>query len=222
VWIVDNRLVYNLEGICGILGIDQPASKIIAGLGRAIQPGIPAPRLLGRSTSPFNNLEVAKICIYPDERSYRIDVCLGKKKSGRRITLSPEITNRFMKDIPYNDVASRLRNIWITKDEGISSECPEYDFVVWRGNYLFLSTSPICILLDIFGMTEEFARWASLLVKHGEIPIEELPLFKQHLATAKVLKCDELLGRLVLPFHRRFGYFHQKGQRISHKFLDEW
>lgn len=215
VWSVDSRLVRNLEGVCGILGIDQPAGNIIAGLSRAIQPMIPAPRLLGSSKDPLTTRDIGKIRIYPEERSYRIDICWEKKKLGRWI----EVPNNLIHLNKFT-YSHHIDSIWITSNAEISSECPDYDLVFWRRWCLILATSPIHDLLDILGMNEGFSRWLSFLLEDGEIPIEQRPILRQHLARAKGSECDELLSRLVLPFERRFGNFSENDPRGFHIFSD--
>jgi hypothetical protein len=205
---------YNLK-----LGLFKPGctSNIISGLSRAVEPAIPAPRLLGRSEIPLTNREIAKIHIYPEMRSYRIDICWEKEKPDRWIKM------------PYSllrELGDKLRtqgdaDIWITHDEEISSECPMYDLIIWRNRYLFLATSPIHILFEIFGMTVLFVRWLGLLIKHGEIPIEEQPLLRQCLAEAGVSKSEDLLSSLVLPFDRRFGDILPAGERGAHIFAND-
>jgi len=221
VWSVDSRLVQNLEGICGILGIDLPAADIIKGLGKAIQPAIPLPRILGRSKSPLADREVSKICIYQDERSYRIDICWEKKKPGRWTMVPDDLRDQHLRHvITIND--EDLESVWITSDAEISSECKDYDMVIWRRWCLIFATSPICDLLEIFGMNERFVGWLGTLLQHGEIPVGDRPLLKQHLAEAKHPKSEELLARLVLPFERRFGDVSRTGLRGAHIFLNNW
>jgi hypothetical protein len=221
VWSVDSRLVQNLEGVCGILGIDQPAGSIITVLGRAAEPAIPSPRILGSSKSPFIRREVARIRIYPEERSHRIDICWEKEKPGRWVV------------VPRNLLASlRIRrtsrrslrtthpfdSILITNDAEISSECPDYDLFIWRNWCLILATSPIHDLLDVLGMNESFTRWLDFLLMEGKIPNESRPILEQQLAAVKGSGAEELLNRLVLPFERRFGDFSGGDWRSAHIF----
>ena len=217
VWSVDSRLVRNLEGVCGILGIDQPASNIIKGLSGAIKPAIPTPRIIGSSKSPLINLEVAKIRIYQEDRSDRIDICWEKKKPGRWV----EVPNKSM-GIDWINRRRSYGTVLITSDLEVSSECLDYDLVVWRGWCLILAKSPINELREVLGMNEHFGHWLAILLRNGEIPIEELPLLKQHLAAAKGPAGEELLGRLVLPFERRFGDISRVGPRHDHIFAKDW
>jgi hypothetical protein len=75
-----------------------------------------------------------------------------------------------------------------------------------------LASSVVPELLDTLGMTERFGRWLAVLMHRGEIPIEEQPLLREHLAEAKGKKGEALLARLVLPFERRFGDTSRRGR----------
>jgi hypothetical protein len=114
--------------------------------------------------------------------------------------------------VPDKILEQHHTHILIARDGEISSECFNYDLVVWRGWHLILSTSCIPGLLDVLGMNERFARWLILLLKTGEIPSEDRPVLKEHLVAAHCKDCDELLRRLILPFERRF----EEGRSIDH------
>ena len=195
---VDSRLVQNIEGVCGTLGIDLPAEKIVEALGKGIHPALPLPRLLGSSKYPIAGWDVAKILIHPEEGSYRIDLCWEKEKTGRWILVPKSL---------MQDVESRhhYSAIWITRDKDVSKECPNYDVVDWRGWHLILGSSIVPELLDVLGMDQQFARWLFMLLKFGEIPSEHQPLLRQQLYAAKGKAGEDLLSRLSLPFERRFG-----------------
>jgi hypothetical protein len=77
--------------------------------------------------------------------------------------------------------------------------------MIWRGGSFVLASSVIPDLLNALGMNDRFVRWLTVLIHNGEIPMEQKPLLKEHLDTAKVEKVEELVTRLVLPFERRFG-----------------
>lgn len=220
-WSVDSRLVQNLEGVCGILGIDEPMTKIIARLGKTIHPAIPSPRILGSSKSPFIAREVAKIYIYPEKRSHRIDICWEKEKPGRWVAVPHDLLDRIIEPYRYEGMG-RIWSIFITGDAEISSECPEYDLVIWRKQCFILSTSPINDLLDILGMNGHFADSLGLLLHFGKIPAENRPTIRQHLADAKGQEGEDLLDRLVQPFERRFGDVYRAGEGGQHMFLGGW
>lgn len=218
-WTVDSRLILNLESVSGILGIDKPASNIISSLGRETEQAIPSPRLLlGSSKSPLSKFEVAKIRIYPEERSHRIDICWERKKPGRWIVMPDELAEDIVSstgDIDYETVL-------IAKDADISSECQDYDLVVWRKWLLILGASSILELLEILGMNERFSRCLYLLINRGEIPIDQRPILMQQLADADFLNGKDLLDRLTLPFERRFGFFSKDARRNAYAYmLDE-
>jgi molecular chaperone HtpG len=225
VWSVDSRLVQNLEGICGILGIDQPASKIIGSLGKAVQPVIPEPRILGGIKRPLAARDVGRIRIYPEERSHRIDICWEKERPGRWVTMPRDLfRNIAISRASLTGGRHRLtfESIFIKSDANVSSECPGYDLVFWRRLCFILATSPIPRLLDVLGMNEQFAHWLAFLLQNGEIPVEERPLLKQQLAEANCQEGEELLSNLVLPFSQRFGDFSGRGPRGDHIFFDDW
>jgi len=218
IWSVDSRLVQNLESIFGILGIDNPASKIIADLGKPIEPVIPTPRILGRSKNPFSSREISKILIYPEERGYRIDICWGiKAKTGRWIAVPDEFLSRG-NFIDRSGI--RLSSILIGLDTEISSACPDYDIVIWRDWCLILPSSPIKDLFDIFGMNENFLIWLSTLVRFVGIPEEKRLIFKQQLTDTKAIKCADLFDRLVELQPRR--YFSRFGSARWASIIDEW
>lgn len=220
VWSVQSRLVWNLESVSGILGIDHPVGSIVANLGKTIQPAIPSPRVLGDSKSPLTSREIGKILIYPEERSLRIDICWEKQKKGRWVALPEEIQRHHI--LSGSSRLRRVDSIFITNDAEVSSECPDYDMIYWRNDIYILAASSINDLLKIFGMNDRFIRWLTVLFNYGEIPIEERPILKQHLNEAKCSASDDLFSRLVLPFERRFGDFSGAGRRSSHIFLDKW
>jgi molecular chaperone HtpG len=219
VWTVDSRLVRNIEGICGTLGLDLPAKEIIRGLGKTVEPAIPMPRILGSSKGPISTRDIAKIRIFPEERSHRIDICWEKETPDRWLEVSELL--RYQTPTDY-----RLRwpeeSIWITRDKSVSSECPEFDLVFWRKRCLILATSPIPDLLDALGFGPRFARYLAILINLGEIPLDERPVLKQHLVEAGEKKADELADRMVLPFERRFGYSSRTGSRGAHLFSNDW
>jgi hypothetical protein len=212
IWTVDGRLVRNIEGISGALGIDMGAETIVKALGKQLKPAIPLPRILGSSTRPLRNLEVSSIRIHPEERSHRIDICCEKEKPGRWIVLPRSILERVCQD-----VRDDYESIQIARETRISSECSGYDVVIWRQQCLILATCGVPELLDVFGMTSQFAHWLAVLLEHGRIPKNERPLLKDQLAAAKGRQGEELLSRLTLPFERRFGDYRQSG-RGSHIF----
>lgn len=225
VWSVDSRLVQNLEGVCGVLGINQPAGNIITSLGRAVEPAIPAPRILGSSKSPFIGREVAKIRIYPEERSHRIDICWEKEKLGRWIA----VPSNLMSNLRMHRRSDRswqsshpFESVLITNDAEISSECLDFDLLIWRNRCLILATSPIHDLLDVLGMNERFIKWLDLLLIMGKIPNESRPIIKQQLAAVIGSEAEEVLDRLVLPFERRFGDFPEGDRRSAHIFSKDW
>jgi hypothetical protein len=199
VWTVDGRLVQNIEGISGALGIDLPAEEIVRALGKHIQPAIPQPRLLGSSTRPLRTMEVSSIRIYPDERSHRIDICWEKRKPGRWIAIPQSLWER------QSGLTPHFNSIEVTRDRAISAGCTNFDVVTWRRRCFLLATGVVPDLLEALGLNERFVRWLGVLFMHGNIPAEERLVLKQHLVAAGGNKAEELLNRALLPFERRFG-----------------
>lgn len=225
VWSVDSRLVQDLESVCGILGIDQPVGNIITSLGRTVEPEIPSPRILGSSKSPFAGREAAKIRIYQEERSHRIDICWEKEKSGRWVAVPRNlISNLSMARRTHRILrsAQSIESVWITSDAEISSECTDYDLIIWRGWCLCLATSHIYDLLNALGMNEKFIHWLDLLLNYGRVPKESIPILKQQLDDVIGSDADELLCGLDLPFERRFGNFFGVDWRGIHIFSKEY
>ncbi len=217
VWTVDSRLARNIEGVCGTLGIDLPAEKVVAALGKTIQPSLPLPRLLGNSKAPIEKWDLSIIRIHPEERSLRIDICWEKEKPGRWIPVDRDLMRKF-------DQGSNYNSIWITKEKDISLECSNHDVVVWRGWCLILGSSIVPELLDALGMSERFGRWLAMLLHHGEIPSEHQPLLKEHLFAAKGEAGVALLSRMCLPFERRFGDSSRtkRGTELFQPGFEEW
>ncbi len=211
VWTVDSRLIRNIEGISGTLGINLPTEKIVRVLGKSIEPAIPLPRVLGNSKYPLKKMDIAKIQIYEEERTHRVDICWEIKKPGRWIpfssTLLHYITQRsrfgFREDRSYS----------FTRDRSISSECSNYDMLVWRGSYFMLPTSGIPDLIDALGNNEISARWIHLLIQDGEIKADQKLILKEQLVEAKGKEDGEdLLNQLGLPFERRYGDSQLRGR----------
>lgn len=213
IWTVDSRLVRDIEGISGTLGIDLPAERLVEALDRTIQPAIPLPRLLGVSTRPLLELEVASIHIYREERGHRVDVCWEKQKRDRWVEVPQGLwhESRQLVDV------SVFGGVRFTGDAEISANCPSYDLVIWRGEYLILATSGVPDLFEVFGMSSQFVHWLAVLLRDGEISKDERPLLKEQLVTAKGELGVEVLNRLALPFERRFAD-HSRSRRGSHLF----
>jgi hypothetical protein len=214
VWTVDSRLIRNIEGVSGALGLDLPAEVIVQKLGKSLKPAMPPVRLLGSSTAPLRDLEVSSIRIYPEERGQRIDISWERKKKGRWIVLRHDLRRHLSR---YVEPTGRqeYESILVARDERISSECSTYDVVIWRNCCLILATSVVPDLFDVFGMTEQFAQWLGILLHRGRIPKESQPFLKEQLVAAKGEEGEELLNRLTLPFERRFGDY-RRSIRGSH------
>lgn len=219
VWTVDSRLIRNIEGIAGTLGIDLPTDRIVEKLGKHIEPAIPLPRVLGSSKNPFHKMDIVKIQIYPEERAHRVDICWEKKTPGRWFPISRYMLQAMTS---YSRmVRLEADSILITWDRGIASGCPNYDLVVWRNCYLILPDSGVPDLLNALGMSEKFAHWLGLLIDLGEIPLNERPILREQLIASIGAPGEELLNRLSLPYERRFGDPRGTG-RDYHFFSFDW
>jgi molecular chaperone HtpG len=204
VWTVDSRLIRDVEGISGALGIDLPADVIIGKLGREIQPPIPRPRVLGKSKGPLATREVEKFLIHREDRSRRVDISWSNEGLGRWIRLPTAFVENIRRGrAPAGHIL--INAIFMTRDKNVSSECSDFDLVIWRDWCFLLATSPALELFDILGMNEAFARWLGLLMSHGEVPLDQRPVLKEILLKTRGTAGEELLSRLSLPFERRFG-----------------
>ena len=162
---------------------------------------------------PWGFQTSANPTIYPEERSHRLDSCWGREEPGEWVS----VPTRFAEDILEERGQGK---IWITSAPSVSSECPDYDLVYWRRWYLFLAPSHIHGLLEALGMNERFARWLSVLIRRGEIPLDDRAVLREHLVAAKGAEGEAMIPRLVLPFGRRFGDLARAGGRASHFFAD--
>jgi hypothetical protein len=214
VWTVDGRVVRDIAGISGALGIDLPAEKIVELLGKSMDPVIPLPRLLGSSTRPLQGMEVSSIRIYPEERSQRIDICWQQKTPDRWLPLPRDVEEAMLR----SNISRRSYTTYIALDRRISCACPDYDVVYWRDSRFILATA-ILDLMEVFGMTEQFGHWLSYLLEDGAISQDKRPLLRDQLVAAKSQDPEGLLGRLVLPFERSFG--GRMSRRASHIFSYE-
>jgi len=111
-----------------------------------------------------------------------------------------------------------IEAIWITSDPEVSSECPDYDLLYWRRWCLILGTSSVSSLLEALGMGDRFGRWLGVLLRFGEIPIEDRAVLREQLAAAKGPEGTEIMSRLALPFDRRFGESRRREGRGEHLF----
>ncbi len=135
VWSVDSRLVRSLEGVGGAAGLDMPVSRLMERLGSTIKPAIPVPRVLGNSENPLvTGRDIKMIRVYREERSHRIDICWGREEPGKWVQVPRRILDD---DSEYYDQG---RNILITGDPTVSSECSDYDIVYWRSWCLITAT----------------------------------------------------------------------------------
>jgi len=214
VWTVDGRLIQNIEGVSGVLGIDASATKLVEALGKKIKPPIPPLRLLGKSIRTLQNREVSLFRIYPEERSHRIDVCWEKPKPDRWTVIPKSLAQYFSGEIQRSFIMGNRGGIYITADKEIFQQCPGYDVVLWRGSY-FIFAPCVTTLLTTFGMTQQFAHWLSELIGEGKIRKESRPLLKEQLEIAKLKPDEDLLNSLALPFERRFGDYSRSIRNIQ-------
>lgn len=177
-------------------------------LGSRVKPDLPVPRVLGNSPEPLTTgRDISKIRVYPEERSHRIDLCWGRQQSGRWVTASARTLDQIR-------VGGGRWNtgIWITGDWEVSSECPDYDVVNWRGLCLILASSPVYRLLEALGMGERFVRWLSDLFESGEIALEDRTVLKEQLVAAKGPE-----GAAIIPSSHSSGVsgIHEEAPRSA-------
>ena len=222
VWTVDSRLVQSLEGVCGILGIDQPVGKMVLNLGKNVHPAIPSPRIPGMIDSLLLDREIEKIHIYPEERFHRIDICWGKGRSGKWTSVPTEyfIDTEMILGSLLNLAKKEIESIWICSDPDVSSECPNLDLIIWRNRIIILATSPIPCLLKLLGLNKTFGYWLKVLISQGQIPIEKRPNLKQQLNEANCPNIEEFIDHLVIPFEKRFGDSYRSG-RLTDNFISK-